>query len=235
MGSTQTQCLGNEKGNVLFLILIAVALFAALSYAVTQSTQSGGGDAGSETNLINSAQVTQYPSSVRTAALRMVIGGTDISTLEFNPSSDFANCSNSGRRCVFHPSGGGATSTQAPGNVMSDGGAGTWYFNGNFEIVNLGVSQASSFAGNEIIAFLPGVSQALCNRINEELNISSTPAVGTDIESTYEALKDNTNSFPASETVLGASATAVLAGQPFGCFQNDTAGEFVYYHVLLQQ
>ena len=54
-----------EKGNVLFLILIAVALFAALSYAVTQSSRSGGGDANNETSLINSAQVTQYPASVR--------------------------------------------------------------------------------------------------------------------------------------------------------------------------
>ncbi|HEY8190982.1 MAG TPA: hypothetical protein VIG74_01055, partial [Alphaproteobacteria bacterium] len=59
-----------ERGNVLFLILIAVALFAALSYAVTQSSRSGGGDANSETNLINSATLTQYPAGLRTSIIR---------------------------------------------------------------------------------------------------------------------------------------------------------------------
>ena len=73
-----------ERGNVLFLILIAVALFAALSYAVTQSSRSGGGDATDETNAVNAASITQYPTGVRTAILRMTIDGTDVTTIEFN-------------------------------------------------------------------------------------------------------------------------------------------------------
>ena len=67
-----------ERGNVLFLILIAVALFAALSYAVTQSTRSGSGDASGETNLISSAQLTQYPAGIRTSIVRMIIAGAQV-------------------------------------------------------------------------------------------------------------------------------------------------------------
>lgn len=228
-----------ERGNVLFLILIAVALFAALSYAVTQSTRSGGNDASSETNLLNSAQITQYPASVRTSIVRMTINGVGVDQLEFNPPSDFTNLS-SNAVGVFHPSGGGATHVQAPGEVMANGGFGNWFFNGHFEIVNIGTSVATDAAGNEIMAFLPGISQSICTQINNRNGLSATPVITADISANYQQYMDNTYTLPASETVLGTGGVAgtnidQFDGHPFGCFRNTAAGDFVYYHVLVER
>lgn len=231
-----------EQGNVLFLILIAVALFAALSYAVTQSTRSGGGDASSETNLINSAQLTQYPASVRTAIVRMIINGTGVEQLEFNSPSDFGACTNGGENCVFHPAGGGATYVEAPGDVMSDGSLGIWHYNAEFEIVNIGTSVPGDEAGNEVMAFLPGISQSVCNQINDRNNLGSTPVITADISADYETDMENGYTIPGGETVLGTGGEAgtdidEFDGHPFGCFRNTTGtpATYVYYHVLVER
>ncbi|MBI4031193.1 MAG: hypothetical protein HY370_05905 [Proteobacteria bacterium] len=106
-----------ERGNVLFLILIAVALFAALSYAVTQSTRSGTGDASSETSLVNSSTLTQYPAGIRTGLVRMIVSkGAVADDLAFNTPSDFPLGNNNFG--VFHPAGGQATYQLAPAYVM---------------------------------------------------------------------------------------------------------------------
>lgn len=62
----------NQSGNVLFLILIAVALFAALSYAVTQSNR-GSGDADRELQQIDQAEADNCTASVNTARLRVEV------------------------------------------------------------------------------------------------------------------------------------------------------------------
>lgn len=231
-----------ERGNVLFLILIAVALFAALSYAVTQSSRSGGGDANKETNLVNSAQLTQYPAGVRTAIVRMIISNNvAVSELEFNPPSDFGAGKDiddtlsptkpSVLHAVFHPLGGGATYTQSPADVMASSQPGTWHFSQEFNIPNVGTTQ------NDLIAYLSGVSSSVCDKINEQLGISSTPVLAAVVVDSVDQISDGTDqdvpvvTAAAADTDIGAG----VDGQPFACFRNGAAGPYVYYHVLIEQ
>lgn len=62
----------NINGNALFLILIAVALFAALSYAVTNSGRGGGG-IDREQAQIAAAEVVQYGQLFNTAVQRLKV------------------------------------------------------------------------------------------------------------------------------------------------------------------
>lgn len=228
----------SERGNVLFLILIAVALFAALSYAVTSSTRTGPGDASDETNLISTAEITQYPNSLKTQIIRMSVSkNVDVTTLNFDPPSDFATtCNATPGPCVFHPLGGGAIRANAPADVMLSGTPGTWYYSGHYEVTNIGLSTATDPAGNDIIAFLPGIKSAICTRINTELGISGDTTHSADLDVTAAAQQMvNGYSIPSSEINIGtAGSTAALDGQPFGCI-TDSAGEYIYYHVLVER
>lgn len=226
----------NQNGNVLFLILIAVALFAALSYAVTQSTRTGG-NSDRETNLLNSAQLTSYPNSIKTAVLRMIIDGTNITNIKFNAPSALSSVTTLSE-AVFHPDGGGAVFQEASPDLMDGSSPGTWIFNMNFEIPEIGVSTSSSVSGNELIAFLPGITLSICQRINLEAGITaslaSAPPTTPDISGSsggYAEQMDHSYSTPTTETTLDSSGND-YTGKAFGCFDNNGSGTYVYYHVI---
>ncbi|MGB4057360.1 MAG: hypothetical protein WBK77_04685 [Alphaproteobacteria bacterium] len=230
-----------ERGNVLFLILIAVALFAALSYAVTQSSRSGGGDASNETNLISSAAVTQYPASVRTSIIRMMVSSnTSASELQFNAPSDFGTCTTTAR-CVFHTAGGGATFVPAPEDVVTGASPQPWVFNGENEVNYVGTTgggNAVTTTTADIMAILPNVETSICTKINSELGIGATIPADTGID---VASNMGTGSGGAWVTALasgpggtiGEGAASALDGQAFGCFSQGGAN--YYYHVLIEQ
>lgn len=242
----------NERGNVLFLILIAVALFAALSYAVTSSSRSGGGDANSETNLISSATITQYPASIRTAIVRMIISGRDDTSLNFDKPIDFATtCDATSGPCVFHPGGGGATRVTANPDVVTAAVQTDWIFTSDFGINLVGSTNATN-ASNEIIAFLPGISSSICAKVNEELGITVvTDADGDGIPDAgiaYANRPADADEMDNGNTGIGPAAAGAskrlgndFASQAFGCADFDATtnqtddSDLFYFHVLIER
>lgn len=247
----------SESGNVLFLILIAVALFAALSYAVTQSTRSGGGSTEREQALLGSSAMTQYPTALRTSVIRMILGGVGAESVLFNPPSNSFSGETATDQLVFHPSGGGAVYQESAADVMSGTSQGVWNFNAQWEVPAIGIDGAG---GADIVAFLPGVSTAVCERVNDELNINTTGCTLTgalpqlaaaqtggniDVQSQQLSTADGSGGAQASGGIpgtapnqlvmVGASCDA-FSGQASGCFiDDDTGNRNVFFSVLLER
>ena len=213
----------SEAGNVLFLILIAVALFAALSYAVTQSTRSGGGNADGEKRSVDSAVIVQYPTSVQAAIQRQMLSNNiSADNLLFDaPSTYGAMTPDQLARQVFSPTGGGA--------IYQTG----WWFGSCDGVRQVGRSGSGANINLDIIAYLPIPNIELCRTINTKLGITSAlPQMYT----TYQYLPEMTLAYPGicNGAAGGEITQAEFVGKTEGCYQDGDWG-YLYYHVLLQR
>lgn len=235
----------NSSGNVLFLILIAVALFAALSYAVSQSNRGGGQGADREVALTNTSVIQQYPANIRGSTSRMMVNGIQLDALKFNPPSDFSSLTDE-REGVFHPNGGAIIYENAPPDVMQASGSnpsGQWVYSLNFEVSGIGTNGTGSLNGNDLTAFLVGVNLTACQTVNQKMGISISPiptisnaSLGGDLitnKNTY--YMDHDYAMPATEDgMIGAAAgDAVLAGKYEGCYEETATHNYVFYSVIV--
>ena len=96
----------NQSGNVLFLILIAVALFAALSYAVTRTSR-GGGNVERDQLKLDAVQIIQWYGFLRTEILRFSFReGISTRDIRLTDGSSWTHCQ-TGTDCLWAPEGGG--------------------------------------------------------------------------------------------------------------------------------
>ncbi|MFH1158313.1 MAG: hypothetical protein V1721_05450 [Pseudomonadota bacterium] len=232
---------GSERGNALFLILIAVALFAALSYAITQSGR-GSGTVDKEQALITAASISEYPATLRTAVTRMLITGTP----GYGSSGIDTVTTVTGKTYeLFDPTGGGATINPPPSGVGSSIAA--WTFvdanlaTDGFWVFEVGTDVAVT--GREVLAVLgdDGVatlSLTVCQQINKGLGQSDpyTPAyLAVPIDWATPGTVDVAGN---ANTLKGAGARlAFVDGEPFSCISNAASAiaPYNYYHALVEQ
>lgn len=229
------------SGNVLFIILIAVALFGALSFAITQSSNSGSNSATRDKAKIIASEILQYASTVEQAIERMALINEvsveylDVSAAGIVQQPANANCSSD--RCkLFSPSGGGIKAKALPPEA-TDMSKTNWWKVGNqskayFMIVrwdDIGTDLA------DLVLLYGAVTDEVCEEINVMLGLKSygDPAIyeghGAFVEHGGFLVP-----YPNPAGRLG-DEEAVVKGKHSFCSQASSASAWgnYFYHVLV--
>ena len=233
-----------QSGNVLFLILIAVALFAALSYAVTQSTR-GGGNANAEQLALKAAELINQSNHIRTTALRLYalseVDQIRLDASSYNPAGNIyldatAGASpGTGRTVGVFSSSEGVPKYLPPielwNNVDIENQFG-WYIFPHTAITVNSIDIGSS-ADDEVL-YTQFLSQDACEAINKELTGSTTiPGYTTSGPSN----RDNEVLFRDgaffNSTIITSS---VDLGVMPGCNESGSgSGRYMYWDVIRER
>lgn len=179
-----------ERGNVLFFILITVALFAALSFVVSQMIRSGGSaDQVSAQKLqLFAGEVLSYGRSLREGAQKMRINGCTPLDISFeNPLlPDYAHDPSVADSCkMFEAAGGGVVYIRPPEDWLDTKLSakpalyGQWFFPANVCVPGVGSNNGETPCSTDgednedIIAVMPYIRKELCMAINKALGIKT--------------------------------------------------------------
>lgn len=230
-----------HQGNALFLILIAVALFAALSYAITQSGR-GGGNVNKETTLLASSNLMQYMQNIKTGVDRLKVLGCAPAEISFELPDGSYNNTNAptNNTChVFHTSGAGL-SYQAPDPTILNSAlsAEAGYGDASFERNN-NIDMGDTSSAYAVELTIPFVSDEICLAINKELHDISTIPENTSDTPIRIGFTGNFTSggyIPCENSDLASNA----CGTHVGCFRvagvwgGSQATNIVYQYLLAE-
>ncbi len=231
----------SESGSVIIWIFIAVILFAALSFTVSNISRTGNPAEMGELASMRATDIMQYAGAIQRGIRFMRIGGVDESELCFHASqwghADYEfnpQCTDNGNR-IFHADGGAIGFQDGPDNWYSDSATAppndsrAWVFSSRYEVTDVGTDSggATTVAANAdlIIATAP-VRDDACEAINRMLDYTpvTPPAVAA---STYDNM--------ATTAFVGTFAS--LAGRIGALGRErcvaDPGGFNVYYKVIL--
>lgn len=228
----------SSSGNVLFLILIAVALFAALSYAVTSSSRTGDSSLSKDKAKIAASQIIQYATEVENGINRMLlINGAQNYALDLKHSTTVYQGTTSCAKTtcqLFHPEGGGVSARLLPEDFF-DSQFSLYTHRGKPWMRITKVLDVGSDKPDLVIGYF-ALRKEICDEINRRFGLPEPDAIPVDKDYSATVAYDSAfTSFPDTAASVGDIATAVKGHRSF-CYRYDPFtgyGGYVFYHVLI--
>ena len=215
-----------QNGNVLFIILIAVALFAALNYAVTGMLRgdSNASTISEEKAGLLSNEILTYAQQIRSAVKRLKISNDcsdeDIS-FEDTANTGYVHSPIASDDCKVFLISAGGINYKAPS--ADYGSSAEWVFSGAHSITEMGTSSP------DLLMVLSNINSAICLDINDKMSVTLT---------SNDAPTDTGGSF-AKFTDTYSTATTIgdedsnLEGKAAACFKDTDDNSYHFYQVLI--
>ena len=210
-----------ESGNVLFIILIAVMLIGALSFAVSQSSRTTSGNISNETQRLTAASMLEYSDSVRRAVAQLRTRGISQTSISFaNPGAGTSNE-------IFNPAGAGLV-YKAP-DVAALTAANQWIFFATEQVSRMGTTCAAATC-SELMIGVRGVKREICIMINDLLDVDN-PTGEPPVVAAFTTAPAFAGTYSVPAHTIGA--TGALLAQQAACLFDTNGADYVFYQILI--
>lgn len=211
--------MNNQRGSVLFYILLGVVLFAALSFVVGGMLRGSGDNGAIEQAKLQAQAIVEYGTKAKITVQDMKLAGIDAGQMSFLKTGDVGYGVAPHTKKVFHPEGGGLTVPNLTQAVVTETLAPVV----GVYMTRMAVGNMGSTA-DDVVVSVRGVKKAVCEQINKALTNSTTiPSTGAN---NHNAL------FVTGASDLTAGVCASCAGKTGLCVSQTGPTIYTYYSVV---
>lgn len=226
-----------ESGNVFFYIFLGVALFGALTYAVSQSGRGSVENITREQSRLRATEIIDFSDAVSKAVGTLRLRGVTLSQLRFAHSdlslSDYGDPDTiDPANMVFHPDGGAIIYKDPSPDILVTPGE-QWLFLNQNQIEGFG-STCPAETCSDLIMAIRDIRTDVCQIINKLAGFNNPEILPSDTE--FETTGKFKGTITGTPEIIGdETSSATLNGKPFACFKNDDDGKNYFYRVLWAQ
>lgn len=213
-------------------ILIAVALMAALTFAVAQSDRTTLSNLTKDKLKLYASDIIEYGDTIKKAAIQIRLRGalaTEISFAHTNADPAYGTYDNDPDNEIFNPEG-GAIIYKTPDALALTNSSTKFQFYGENEVEEVG-STCNAAECTDLLFVVPNLKESVCIEINNTLGIgdkNDPPPTDGGLDITEFA-----GAYNYGATIGDEAGSSDLKGKTAGCFYDGAAGEYVYYQVLI--
>ncbi len=218
-----------QRGNVLVIVLLAIVLIGALTVAI-QGSSNQNSHIDNETLILRISEVQRYVGELERGVGFIMQNGFSESDIRFahpNANSDYGDLSaDTDKSDQLFAREGGAAKYRLPPKNINDGSA--WEFYGHTALPEVGSDEA------ELIAVLPNVTKAFCEKINSVIGYDTTQPSdsATCIKGSASDRFDDSTQFSSSPNTV-TEATFSLKPSMQGCVQCTSDNSYNFFYVLM--